>query len=261
MKDPTRSNLRLCVAAALLSAGIAHAQTYQQLSPLPGGMQGAPILVSNNPESVNRAGLLLGLDAMNSVDPGKVTRRLTGAASLDSGCASGGMREFSFYMHHILGDPIGTEARVDRIFLVLEPVGGSATFTAYGAAISQRDILENAAYTLDPGRSPSYSVARVLVTGAMPSWVGTTNGSQIVNIPTSAPRICPADHYRSEPDIPTARRQHAEGCIAGRAGHLQGLRRLPARASGRRTRHRHHRHCGQRSGQVALRLGQCTDHL
>lgn len=187
MKDLTRSTLRLCVAAALLSAGIAHSQTYQQLSPLPGGMQGAPILVSNNPESVNRAGLLLGLDAMNSTDPNKVTRRLTGAASLDSGCASGGMREFSFYMHHILGDPIGTEARVDRIFLILEPVGGSATFTAYGAAISQRDILENAAYTLDPGRSPSYSVARVLVTGAMPSWVGSANGSKIVSFPTSSP--------------------------------------------------------------------------
>lgn len=188
MKDPTRSNLPLCAAAALLSAGIAHAQTYQQLNPLPGGMQGAPILVSNNPESVNRAGLLLGMDAMNSVGPGKVTRRLTGAASLDGGCASGGMREFSFYMHHILGDPVGTDARVDRIFLVLEPVGGSATFTAYGAAISQRDILVSAAYTLDPGRSPSYSVARVLVTGAMPSWVGTANGSKIVSFPTSAPR-------------------------------------------------------------------------
>ena len=63
-------------------------------------MQGAPILVSNNPESVNRAGLLLGMDAMNSVDPGKVTRRLTGATTLDSVCTAGGMREFSFYMHH-----------------------------------------------------------------------------------------------------------------------------------------------------------------
>lgn len=188
MKDPTRSKLRLCVAAALLSAGIAHAQIYQQLSPLPGGMQGVPILVSNNPESVNRAGLLLGMDAMTSNNSGKVTRRLTGAASLDSGCPSGGMREFSFYMHHILGDPTGDDLRVDRIFLVLEPVGGSATFTAYGAAISQRDILVNSAYTLDPGRSPSYSVAKVLVSGAMPSWVGTANGSQIVNIPASGPR-------------------------------------------------------------------------
>ncbi len=188
MKDATRSTLRLCAAAALLSAGIAHAQTYQSLSPLPGSMQGVPIVVSNNPESVSRAGLLLGMDAMNSTDPNRVTRRLTGAASLDTVCASGGMREFSFYMHHILGEPNGTDATVDRIYLILEPVGGSATFTAYGVAISQRDILVPTEYTLDPGRSPSYTVARVLVTGAMPSWVGTANGSQIVNIPTSAPR-------------------------------------------------------------------------
>lgn len=188
MKETLRTSLRLGAAVALLSAATAQAQTYSQLSPLPGSMQGAPILVSNNPESVNRAGLLLGMDAMNSVDPGKVTRRLTGATTLDSGCATGGMREFSFYMHHILGDPVGTDARVDRIFLILEPVGSSATYTAYGAAISQRDILEPAAYTLDPGRSPSYSVARVLVTGAMPSWVGSANGSQIINHPTSAPR-------------------------------------------------------------------------
>jgi hypothetical protein len=170
-----------------MSAATAYAQTYSQLSPLPGGMQGAPILVSNNPESVNRAGLLLGMDPMNSVDAGKVTRRLTGAALLDSGCPSGGMREFSVYMHHIFGDPTGTDARVDRIFLVLEPVGGSATYSAFGAAISQRDILESAALTLDPGRSPSYSVSRVLVTGAMPSWVGSANGSKIINVPASAP--------------------------------------------------------------------------
>lgn len=188
MKESFRTTLRLAAATALLSAATAQAQTYSQLNPLPGSMQGAPILVSNNPESVNRAGLLLGMDAMNSVDPGKVTRRLTGATTLDSGCASGGMREFSFYMHHILGDPTGTDARVDRIFLILEPVGSSATYTAYGAAISQRDILVDPAYTLDPGRSPSYSVARVLVTGAMPSWVGNVHGSKIVNVPTSAPQ-------------------------------------------------------------------------
>jgi hypothetical protein len=241
---------------ALLSAATAQAQTYSQLSPLPGNMEGAPILVSNNPESVNRAGLLLGMDAMNSTDPGRVTRRLTGATTLDSGCPSGGMREFSFYMHHILGDPIGTDPRVDRIFLILEPVGSSATYTAYGAAISQRDILEQAAYTLDPGRSPSYSVARVLVTGAMPSWVGSTNGSQIISHPTTAPRT-----ITGPTQVFQLRRQHAEGRVAGRAHHLPRQQRLPARASGGCAEHDHHRDRGQRSGQVAVRLGQRADHL
>lgn len=186
----TRAALALSAAlsSAVLSFAV-QAQTYQQLLPLPGSMQGAPILVSNNPESVNRAGLLLGMDAMNSVDANKVTRRLTGAALLDSGCTSGGMREFTVYMHHLLGDPTGTDARVDRVFLILEPVGSSASYSAYGAAISQRDInVESPNYTLDPGRSPSYSVARVLVTGAMPSWVGSTHGSKIVSVPATAPR-------------------------------------------------------------------------
>jgi hypothetical protein len=194
MKESRRLNrFAVIVPMSLLSASLAlgvQAQSYSSLSPLPGGMQGAPILVSNNPESVSRAGLLLGMDAMNSFDPGKVTRRLTGASTLDSvNCPSGGLREFSFYMHHLFGDPSGTDARVDRVFLILEPVGASATFTAYGAAISQRDIMvESPNYTLDPGRSPSYSVARVLTTGSMPSWVGSTHGSKIINFPTSAPR-------------------------------------------------------------------------
>ncbi len=184
-----KSAIPTTIAIAFLTAGIAQAQTYQQLAGLPGGMSGsAPILVSNNPESVNRAGLLLGMEAMNSANSGRVTRRLTGVPTLDSNCPSGGMREFSFYMHHILGDPTGTDPRVDRIFLVMEPVGGSATYSAFGVAISQRDILMSPDFTLDPGRSPSYSVSRVLLTGAMPSWVGSANGSKIINVPSSTPR-------------------------------------------------------------------------
>lgn len=191
--EPIRSSRIPCVALTAISiaclAFAAQAQSYQQLLPLPGGMQGAPILVSNNPESVNRAGLLLGMDAMNSTDSGKVTRRLTGVTTLDANCPSGGMREFSFYMHHILGGATGGDAQVDRIFLVLEPVGSSATYTAYGAAVSQRDITGDARYTLDPSRSPSYAVQRLLLTGAFPpSLVGTVHGSKIINHPTTAPR-------------------------------------------------------------------------
>jgi hypothetical protein len=186
-----RTSAALPAALLTLTAALAshvQAQTYQQLNPLPGGMTGAPILVSNNPESVSRAGLLLGMEAMTSANSGMVTRRLTGVPTLDSGCPSGGMREFSFYMHHIFGDPTGTDPRVDRIFLVLEPVGASATFSAFGVAISQRDIIATApGTTLDPGRSPSYSVSRVLLTGTMPTWVGTANGSKIINIPASNP--------------------------------------------------------------------------
>ncbi len=180
-------SIPVLLATAILTSGIAQAQTWSQLNALPGGMKGAPILVSNNPESVSRAGLLLGMDPMNSVDPAKVSRRLTGATLLDSSCPSGGMREFVLYMHHILGDPTGTDARVDRIFLILEPVGGEASYTTFGVAISQRDILESAALTLDPGRSPSYSVVNALTTGAMPSWVGSANGSKIISVPTDKP--------------------------------------------------------------------------
>jgi hypothetical protein len=188
-----KASIFVLFATSVLTAAVAHAQTYSQLNDLPGGMQGAPMMVSNNPEAVNRAGLLLGMDPMTSTNAGRATRNLT-TGVIDSGCPSGGMKQFSFYMHHLLQAPASAgDAQVDRIYLILEPVGGSATFSAFGVAISQRDIIEdpnnlppaNESYTLDPGRSPSYSVSKALVTGALPNWVGSTNGSKIISYPAS----------------------------------------------------------------------------
>jgi hypothetical protein len=87
-------------------------------------------------------------------------------------------------MHHLLAAPSGADAQVERVYVILEPAGASATFNAYGAAISQRDItVPTGQTTLDPGRSPSYSVSLASLTGTLPSWVtSTANGSQFVNL-------------------------------------------------------------------------------
>jgi hypothetical protein len=177
------SVIRTTAAVALLTAGVAQAQTWSQLNPLPGTMEGMPLINSNNPESVSREGLLLATDPMISTDAARVTRSLT-TGTLDASCPAGSLKEFAFYMHHLLAAPSGTDAQVERVFVILEPASGSATFNAYGAAISQRDITVPAGQgTLDPGRSPSYSVSLASLTGTLPSWVtSTTYGSQFINL-------------------------------------------------------------------------------
>jgi len=173
---------------AALAAQLASAQTlppYNNLMALPGGMEGAPIVVSNNPESVTREGLLLASDPMSTSVPGRVNRVLSQGV-LDGACASGSMREFAFYMHHILKTPTGTDRQVDRIFVFVEPASsGGATFNAYGAAISQRDVLGPVANSLDPGRSPSYSVSLAALSGQLPDWVNNRAdnfGSRFINL-------------------------------------------------------------------------------
>jgi hypothetical protein len=147
-------------------------------------MEGSPIVVSNNPESVSREGLLLGTDPMTPIVAGTVNRALT-TGTLDGACPSGSMREFAFYMHHLLAAPSGSDQQVDRIFLLIEPAGSSATFNAYGSAISQRDVLGDTATTLDPGKSPSYSVSLASLTGSLPSWINALSdnfGSRFINV-------------------------------------------------------------------------------
>jgi hypothetical protein len=170
-------------ALGLFAAGAVQAQTWSQLNALPGTMEGMPLINSNNPESVSREGLLLATDPMLSADATRVTRTLS-TGTLDSVCASGSLREFAFYMHHLLAAPSGTDAQVERVYVILEPAGASATFNAYGAAISQRDITVPAGQTtLDPGKSPSYSVSLASLTGVLPSWVtSTTYGSRFINL-------------------------------------------------------------------------------
>ncbi len=183
MKESARNTLRLVVATAMLTAATAQAQTWSQLNPLPGTMEGMPMVNSNNPESVSREGLLLASEPMVSADAGRVSRTLS-TGTLDTICSSGGMREFAFYMHHLLAAPSGTDAQVERVYVFLEPAGASATFNAYGAAISQRDITVPAGQsTLDPGKSPSYSVSLASLTGTLPSWVtSSANGSAFINV-------------------------------------------------------------------------------
>jgi hypothetical protein len=170
---------------ALGFGGTSQAQpAYTSLQPLPGTMEGSPIMVSNNPESVSREGLLLGTDAMVPTVAGTVNRSLT-QGTLDGACPAGSMREFAFYMHHLIAAPSGSDQQVDRIFLLIEPAGSSATFNAYGSAISQRDILGDPATTLDPGKSPSYSVSLAALTGTLPSWVNARSdnfGSRFINV-------------------------------------------------------------------------------
>lgn len=175
----------MAATLALTAVGAlgAQAQTWSQLNALPGGMQGAPIINSNNPESVSREGLLFATEPMTSAVSGRVSRSLT-TGTLDSACPAGSLREFAFYMHHLLAAPNSGDAQVERVYVILEPAGASATFNAFGAAISQRDITVPAGQTtLDPGRSPSYSVSLASLTGTLPSWVtSTANGSQFINL-------------------------------------------------------------------------------
>jgi Protein of unknown function (DUF3370) len=178
-----KSVIRMTAAVTLLTAGIAQAQTWSQLNALPGTMEGMPLINSNNPESVSREGLLLATDPMISTDTARVTRSLT-TGTLDASCPAGSLKEFAFYMHHLLAAPSAADAQVERVFVIVEPAGANATFNAYGAAISQRDITVPAGQgTLDPGRSPSYSVSLASLTGTLPSWVtSTTYGSQFINL-------------------------------------------------------------------------------
>lgn len=176
-----RSSLLL---ASLCLAGSALAQpAYNTLRAMPGTMDGKPLVISNNPEAVSREGLLLGSEPMTPAVAGTVRRDLT-SGTLDSACPAGSLREFAFYMHHLLARPSGSDAQVERVYVLVEPASGSATFNAYGAAISQADYIGTAG-SLDPGQSPSYSVSLASLSGTLPNWFSNSannNGSRFVNI-------------------------------------------------------------------------------
>lgn len=177
---------RICLFLASLSlASAALAQpAYTTLQALPGGMVGSkPLVISNNPEAVSREGLLLGSDPMTPASAGTVRRDLS-TGTLDSACPAGSLREFAFYMHHLIQRPSGTDRQVERVYVLIEPAGTSATFNAWGAAISQADYIGTKG-SLDPGESPSYSVSLAALTGSLPSWyrnTSTNNGSRFVNL-------------------------------------------------------------------------------
>jgi len=148
--------------------------TYGSLGAMAGTMEGAPIVVSNNPESVSREGLLLAMEQMSPADANTV-RRVLSSVNLDSvGCPSGGLKEFAFYMHHL--NQLGAGA---RYYVFVEPAvpGTTVTFNAYGSAITQLDTG-----ALDPGNSPSYFVSLANVLGSHPAGVGTAYGSGFINL-------------------------------------------------------------------------------
>jgi hypothetical protein len=148
--------------------------TYASLGAMAGTMDGAPIVVSNNPESVSREGLLLAMDQMTPADVNTVRRVLNNAIQDSVLCPSGGLREFAFYMHHL--NQLGANA---RYYVFLEPAtaGQTVTFNAFGSAITQVDTGP-----LDPGVSPSYYVSLAAVTGTLPAGVGTAGGSRFINL-------------------------------------------------------------------------------
>lgn len=177
------SRIVLVLVGMVCAASAVAQPAYTSLRALPGTMEGKPLVISNNPESVSREGLLLGSDPMNPTVAGTVRRDLT-TGVLDSACPSGSLREFAFYMHHLLARPSGSDRQVERVYVLLEPAGASATFNAWGAAISQADYIGNQG-SLDPGQSPSYSVSLASLTGSLPSWfsaASNNNGSRFVNL-------------------------------------------------------------------------------
>ncbi len=129
------------------------------------------MVVSNNPEGVNREGLILSSDAMRPQNSGTVWRMLNNGV-LDADCPSGSMKEFTFYMHHL--NFMGGNA---RYYVFLEPAraGERVEFNAYGAAVTQVDTR-----SLDPGLSPSYAVSYAATVGRLPNHVGSGSGSRMI---------------------------------------------------------------------------------
>jgi hypothetical protein len=142
---------------------------YAKLEPLFGGLEGSPIVISNNPESVNREGLLFATEDLKIADAGKFQRKLSGH-DFQEGCPPGSMREFAFYMHHL--NYMGDDA---RFYLFVEPAGAEdVKFNAWGPIVSQMDTG-----SLDPGKSPSYRVSQGLLRDRL-SVDGGRGGSRIV---------------------------------------------------------------------------------
>jgi hypothetical protein len=178
--DPThlglKMNLKACLATVslLFSATVIAEPPYSSLATLPGNMEGALLISSNNPESVSRQGLVLSTDQMTPA-PNDPQHRYLNNTNYGQGCPAGTLKEFAFYMHHL--NQLGAGA---RYYVLIEPgvANTSVTFNAYGAAISQKDT----AGSLDPGMSPSYKVGKSLILGRLAEGVTTLAGSGFVNL-------------------------------------------------------------------------------
>lgn len=143
---------------------------WAQLAPMFGGMSGSPIIVSNNPESVGRPGLLFGTEDLHIKDGGTFQRKLS-STNFQEGCPPGTLREFTFYMHHM-----NIMHARGGFYLFVTPVGAAAKVNAWGAAVSQRDTG-----SLDPQHSPSFRVSEALIKGTV-AVGGGSGGSGMINL-------------------------------------------------------------------------------
>lgn len=128
-----------------------YAPEYGALEPLFGGFTGPPIVVSNNPESLSRHGLLCGTEPMTPKKGGMYARTLVTSGST-------ALTRASFYMHHIVKGNLDST----RFMLLAKPHGDHASvgLNAWGAAVTLGSQW-------NMGQTPSFRVQQAVITGSL----------------------------------------------------------------------------------------------
>lgn len=136
-----------------LSASVSHAWApeFDKLDPLFGGFAGPPIVISNNPESLSRHGLLVGTEPMTPTTGGTYSRTLVVNGST-------ALTRASFYMHHIVKGSLGAT----NFHLLIKPHGTEkrVEFNAWGAAVTIHNHWVM-------GETPSFRAQQACVTGRL----------------------------------------------------------------------------------------------
>jgi hypothetical protein len=136
-----------------LSSPVSHdlAPEYDALDPLFGGFAGPPIVISNNPESLSRQGLLCATEPMTPSQGGTYSRTLVVKGST-------ALTKASFYMHHIVKGTLGAT----QFVLLAKPHGNhpSVKINAWGAAVTLGS-------TWAMGQTPSFRVQQAVATGRL----------------------------------------------------------------------------------------------
>jgi len=149
------------------------APEYAALAPLFGGFSGPPIVLSNNPESLSRHGLLCGTEPMTPKKGGMYSRTLVVSGSTALTAAS-------FYMHHIVKGNLNAT----QFLLLVKPHGNEerVEFNAWGAAVT----LGN---QWSMGQTPSFRAQQAVVTGAL--WQRNAQSLMINHRGAAATRTSP----------------------------------------------------------------------
>ncbi|MEZ4294791.1 MAG: hypothetical protein R3B70_07420 [Polyangiaceae bacterium] len=150
------------------------APQYDSLEPLFGGFTGPPIVVSNNPESLSRTGLLCGTEPVTPTEQGVYSRILVTNGST-------ALTEASFYMHHIVKGTL----QATNFHLLVKPHGDHARvdFKVSGAAVT---IGSQWAM----GQTPSFRVQEACTTGSI--WRASNTALLFRDTPGSATATEPA---------------------------------------------------------------------